>query len=98
MQSETDGSLSLAWTRRARGAWTWLDGVDAPLHEQSEAYEVVLGPPAAPLAAWNTALPALTISAAELASLSATASGQPIQVRQKGSYALSPPLYLASLA
>ena len=98
VQSETDGSLSLAWTRRARGAWTWLDGVDAPLHEQSEAYEVVLGPLAAPLAAWNTASPALTISAAELASLSATASGQPIQVRQKGSYALSSPLYLASLA
>ena len=98
VQTLADGSLRFNWTRRARGSWTWLDGVDAPLHEQSEAYEVALGPLDTPLAVWNTAAPDLTISAAELALLSATASGQPFRVRQKGSYALSNPLHLADLA
>ncbi len=97
-QNTEDGSLLLNWTRRARGAWTWLDGVDVPLHEQSEAYEVVLGPLDAPLATWNTTVPELVISTAELTSLSAIASGQPLRVRQMGSYALSRPLYLADLA
>ena len=35
-----DGSLTLSWTRRARGAWVWLDLVDTPLQEQSEAYSL----------------------------------------------------------
>src|SRR3546814_15502306 len=45
-----DGTLELRWTRRARGAWLWSDGVDAPLHEQSERYQVGFGPVAAPVA------------------------------------------------
>ena len=98
MAMQTDGSLRLRWTRRARGAWTWLDGVDAPLHEQSEAYAVTLGPVDAPLATWNTTSPELVIDAAQLAALPAEASGQPFRARQQGSYALSQPLLLAILA
>jgi hypothetical protein len=93
-----DGShLALAWTRRARGAWLWRDGVDAPLHEQAEAYEVSYGPPAEPLARWHTAEPRLTVPAATLAELAARLPGGTFQVRQIGSYALSDPLLLTIL-
>ncbi len=40
-----EGALTLGWTRRARGAWDWLDGVEAPLVEESELYRVGYGPP-----------------------------------------------------
>lgn len=93
-----DGSLTLSWTRRARGAWTWLDGVDSPLHEQSEAYEIALGSFEDPVASWATIVPELTLSAGLLTSLRATATGQPILVRQRGSYALSEPLFLTILS
>ncbi len=88
-----DGSLDLAWTRRARGAWGWADGVDAPLHEQAERYLVTLGDLASPAAIWELGEPALSLSPAALALLPAG----PIQVRQQGSYALSEPLLLTTL-
>ena len=93
-----DGSLTLGWTRRARGAWTWRDGVDTPLHEQSESYDVVVGDPAAPVMQWTTAGPSLVISSAQLASLRAIASGAPVCVRQRGTYGLSEPLLLAHIS
>ena len=34
------GNLTLTWVRRTRLGGAWLDYVDAPLHEASEAYEV----------------------------------------------------------
>lgn len=92
------GDLLLRWTRRARGAWAWADGVDAPLHEQTEAYEVSYGAVAAPSARWTTTTPALLLSAAMLADLAATLPGGTLQVRQVGSYALSDPLLLTTLA
>lgn len=66
-----DGALALGWTRRARGAWSWRDGVDAPLVEQAERYVVALGDIAAPLALWELAEPQLTLSAGALAALPA---------------------------
>lgn len=89
--------LVLTWTRRARGAWLWRDGVDAPLHEQAEAYEVSYGPPATPAARWHTTVPGLTVPAATLAELAVTLPGGTFQVRQIGSYALSDPLLLTIL-
>lgn len=64
-----DGALELRWTRRARGAWAWPDGVDAPLHEQAERYLVTLGVLAAPLAVWELGEPRLTLSPETLATL-----------------------------
>lgn len=87
------GALALAWTRRARGAWGWPDGVDAPLGEQAERYLVTLGDPAAPAAMWDLGQPALTLSAAVLAAL----PPGPLRVRQQGSHALSLPLLLHTL-
>jgi hypothetical protein len=92
-----EGDMLLTWTRRARGGWLWRDGVDAPLHEQAEAYEVSYGPPDAPIARWQTVLPRLTLTAATLAELSAALPGGTLQVRQIGTYAPSAPLLLATL-
>ena len=95
--ASADGLL-LAWTRRARGAWLWADGVDAPLHEQAEAYEVSYGPPDTPIAHWAVAEPQLALTATILAKLAAALPGGTLQVRQIGSYARSEPLLLTVLS
>lgn len=92
-----DGALHIAWTRRARGAWAWRDGVDAPLHERAEAYLLFYGPADAPLASWALGAPEITLSAATLAELSALLPGGALSVRQQGDHALSLPLALAML-
>lgn len=92
-----DNSLALSWTRRARGAWTWLDGVDAPLHEQAETYLVTYGPLEAPLAIWEVATTGLTIDAGQRTALAASLPGEKFRVRQQGTYALSEPLVLITL-
>ncbi|MBX7501095.1 phage tail protein [Qipengyuania sp. YG27] len=94
---DAQGALTLGWTRRARGGWAWLDEVDQPLVEQVEAYEVGLGAPDTPAALWTVSAPCLVLSAAEVANLSALHPGEPLWVRQKGSFAKSAPLYLATL-
>ncbi|MBC2665042.1 hypothetical protein H7F51_05900 [Novosphingobium flavum] len=92
-----DGSLQLGWTRRARGAWAWLDAVETPLHEESEQYDVFVGPPETPVAMWTLSTNALTIPAATAASLAAAHPGAPVMVRQRGSYSVSQPLLLTHL-
>ncbi len=94
-RTNPDGSIALAWTRRARGAWAWADGVDVPLIEEAEAYQLGAGPVAAPLAAWKVSAPALVLAAQDLAALPA---GTPLWVRQIGRHALSPALLLHTLA
>ncbi len=34
------GGLRIEWTRRSRTGWSWSDGMDAPLAEETEAYRV----------------------------------------------------------
>ncbi|MFV4725673.1 hypothetical protein ACNJUL_21250, partial [Mycobacterium tuberculosis] len=96
VQAMPDGGLDLAWTRRARGAWAWPDRVEVPLREESEAYEVLAGPAEAPLAQWPCSEPRLLLTAAQLASLRRTAPGAALQVRQRGSYGVSPALLLTT--
>ena len=96
-QTLPDNSLVLSWTRRARGAWGWLDGVDAPLHEQAEAYLVTYGPLAAPKAIWEVATPSLSIDSVQCTTLATSLPGEAFRVRQQGTYALSEPLVLATL-
>ena len=94
-----DGSLALGWTRRARGAWLWQDGVDVPLVEESEAYLVTYGPVGgAAVASWTVNQASLTLAPANLATLRASLSGGTFLVRQIGTYAQSDPLFLANLA
>ncbi|KQO07945.1 phage tail protein [Sphingomonas sp. Leaf242] len=37
-----DGGATVRWVRRSRAGWRWIDGVDAPLAEESEAYRVTI--------------------------------------------------------
>ncbi|MFZ5746389.1 MAG: phage tail protein [Pseudomonadota bacterium] len=39
-QPAGDAGMRLNWVRRSRAGWRWLDGVDAPLSEEREAYRV----------------------------------------------------------
>jgi len=34
------GEIRITWLRRSRIGFSWLDGIDAPLGERSESYEV----------------------------------------------------------
>ena len=67
------------------------------MHEQSEEYLVTYGPVTAPAAIWLEAGPGLSIPAAKLAELETLMPGEAFRVRQRGSYALSDPLVLATL-
>ncbi|MEO6041800.1 MAG: phage tail protein [Croceibacterium sp.] len=93
-----DGTLTLGWTRRARGAWTWPDGIDAPLGEEAERYLAGIGNVDAPAVRWDLTEPRLDVPAALLADLSAAHPGQPLWVRQVGSFGTSPALLLTMLA
>lgn len=39
-----DGTLRIGWTRRSRTGWGWIDGIDAPLGEESERYRLRIEP------------------------------------------------------
>lgn len=93
----TATGLRLVWTRRARGAWAWLDGVETPLREEAEAYDVIVGSPSAPIASWSASSASFEIPTSELAALAAAHPGAPISVRQRGSYAVSEALLLSHL-
>ncbi len=88
------GGIVLGWTRRARGAWLWRDGVDVPLQEQVESYLVSYGPVLAPIRQWQVSVPSLILDAGELAALRAAAPTGAFIVRQLGTYALSDGLQL----
>ncbi|MFM9934754.1 MAG: phage tail protein [Novosphingobium sp.] len=66
---QTDGTIALTWVRRARGAWLWQDGVDAPLSEEMERWDITVGDPSAPALRWQTTTAALTVSATQLGAL-----------------------------
>lgn len=96
-----DGSLQLGWTRRARGGWSWNDGIDMPLAEESERYIVSFRSPAEPTASdlrgWSVNTTQLVLPAGEIGDLSASAPAGAFHVRQQGTHALSLPLVLARL-
>jgi hypothetical protein len=92
----SDGTISLSWCRRARGAWSWLDGVDAPLSEPSEAYIVGVGDPASPALVWNVSQTSLDLSAATWSDIVTAHPAAPVWVRQVGAVSLSDPLLLTT--
>ncbi len=93
-QTDVNGDLILRWTRRARGGWAWLAEVEQPLIEQAELYEVGLGNPARPVRIWTTSESSLRLERPEVDQLASLHADLPIWVRQKGSFAVSPPLCL----
>lgn len=85
------GDLALTWTRRSRKGFAWIDGIDAPVGESSEQYQVtVIGPEGS--IEYSAAAPNLEIAAADLAGVG---SGQvTLEVRQIGDAAASRPAEL----
>lgn len=94
---QSDGALSLSWTRRARGAWIWSDYVDVPLKEEREAYQVGYGPTSAPNALWEVTSASLTLSAAAQADLVSAHGHGALWVKQVGTYQASDALHLYDL-
>ncbi|NBC37699.1 hypothetical protein GTZ99_14180 [Novosphingobium sp. FSY-8] len=93
-----DGSLELGWTRRARGAWLWQDGIEVPLQEETELYQITFGDQTHTAGMWESPFPKLTLDSATRAALNSALPNGRYTVRQKGKYALSKPLLLASAA
>lgn len=91
VQLQSDGAMALGWVRRSRGAWLWLDGVDTPLNEESELWEITVGDPASPAMRWQTGSTAFTVTAAQIAGLP-TSAPHYFTVRQIGRNAASKPL------
>ncbi len=85
---QSDGSITLGWVRRSRGAWLWSDGVDAPLNEEFERWEITVGDPDAPVLRWQTTTSTFSATAAQVAGLP---TGGPLYftVRQIGRDAAS---------
>jgi hypothetical protein len=85
------GDLTLAWTRRSRSGFAWLDDVDAPIGETREQYAITIS-------AGDTTLeltseqPALVVSALDLEPLGTAEAS--VEVRQVGDSAASRPAQL----
>ncbi|MCP8891839.1 phage tail protein [Sphingomonas faeni] len=79
-RGEADGGATVRWTRRSRAGWRWIDGVDSPLAEESEAYRVTLttGTTGTDVRDIDVSVPWIVLSAAE--------RGGPVgvAVRQRG--------------
>lgn len=87
-----DGNCAISWTRRARAAWAWSDGFDAPLNEPGERYIVTFEADGAALARWSTDTAKLAVSEAELEALRIASPTGKLLVRQVGDKDLSHPL------
>ena len=79
-----DGGATVAWTRRSRAGWRWLDRVEVPLGEEAERYRVTVTGTGGARDVEVTA-PAIALSAADRAGGPVT-----VTVRQRGTIAESP--------
>jgi hypothetical protein len=86
------GGLSVSWTRRSREGFAWVDDVDTPLGEPFERYAVSLAGPSGTIER-ETQTPALTLSAADLATAGSGAAM--LSVRQIGGWAASRPTQIS---
>jgi hypothetical protein len=88
--------IVFTWVRRGRLGWAWLDGVDAPLAEETEHYAVTLILSNGQLRHIGSSLPAWTYdAAAKAADGAAGATSFTIEVRQQGTHGLSKPATLS---
>jgi hypothetical protein len=81
--SEADGSATVRWTRRSRAGWRWIDGVDAPLAEEVEAYRVTVTAAGGTSREVDVAVPSVVLTAAE------RAGAVSVSVRQRGMFGAS---------
>ena len=90
--------VSLSWTRRARGGWSWPDAVEIPLVEDREAYRVGIGDIDAPLLFWDVDAPRLDIPTDQWAGFRTDYAGLALWVRQLGTLGQSPATLLTLFA
>ncbi len=87
-----DGTLRFGWTRRSRIGWSWLDGADVPLGEESERYRLTIQPSVGLSRTVETSVPVYDYDPAQQAiDGSGAATGVTIQVSQIGSLAAALP-------
>ena len=86
-RAEADGGATVRWTRRSRAGWRWIDGVDAPLAEETEAYRVTITAGAASRDV-DVAMPSVVVTAAE------RLGSARVVVRQRGMFGQSLPAEL----
>jgi hypothetical protein len=80
-----DGAdAELRWVRRSRAGWSWRDGVDAPLAEEAERYRVTM-------AAGDDEVTVETDEPRVPLPARFAVAGARLTVRQRGSWAESPP-------
>ena len=90
------GDRTISWVRRSRLGWGWADMADVPLGEEREGYAISILADGSVLRAWESAVPLTTYVAEALADDLAAAGAHPlnIEIRQSGTWGLSPPLIL----
>lgn len=82
---DAQGDLHARWRRRSRRGWRWIDGVDAPLVEEREAYRLTIET-ASNVRHAVVEVDTLLVPAAEIGGGAVT-----LTVRQIGTLAESPP-------
>lgn len=82
------GGAEIAWTRRSRSGWDWIDGVDVPLAEESELYQVAIASSEGGDRLAQSDVPRFVLTAEERVGAVA------VTVRQIGAHGLSPPATL----
>ena len=86
LQRDADGGRRLGWIRRSRAGWTWRDGLDAAVGEESERYRVTIARPDGGVRSVETIAPTLSIEAGD--------ADAAVTVVQQGMLAISPPAHL----
>jgi hypothetical protein len=84
-----DGDVAVQWIRRSRAGLRWIDGVDAPLGEEREAYRITLLYPDGRTDAIDATATTITLSRAS------RISGVELAVRQVGAHGESSPARIA---
>lgn len=87
-----DGDTSIAWVRRSREGWRWLDGIDAPLGEERERYRVTRTVGDTVTVQECAGPPLIYAAAARAADRAAGATVATFAVAQIGSQAVSRPV------
>ncbi len=89
---EANGDTLLRWKRRSRDGWRWLDGVDAPLGEETEAWRIALQPDAGAAIILDLSTAQHVYAAAQRAAhVGGGANSLTVTIRQIGRYGLSRP-------
>lgn len=86
-----DGGYDVGWIRSSRAGWPWLDGVDAPLAEDREAYRLSVLPEGGGERTYALDAPGFDYAAAAVAADRVGAASVTLSVVQLGTRAASRP-------